>query len=310
MSSDLPSFSPTRPPSGWRLASDPAQSGQSAPLERGLYVVSTPIGNLRDVTLRALDVLAGVEEILAEDTRISRKLLDAYGIQTRLTSYHDHNGAVRRPELLSRLAGGAALALISDAGTPLVSDPGYKLVREAAEAGHAVRPIPGASALLAGLVVAGLPSDRFLFCGFLPPKSTARRSALEALAAIEATLVFYEAGRRLAPALADMANVLGGSREVCLARELTKRFEEVRRGRLADAATLLGGEAPPKGELVVLIGPPDGPAVSSEDIDAALGRLLPEVATKDAARQVAAALGLPKRAVYQRALALKSDEPS
>lgn len=278
------------------------QPGAVAP---GLYVVSTPIGNLRDITLRALDILGGVEEVLAEDTRVASKLMSAYGVKARLSPYHDHNGAERRPGLLKRLGEGARIALISDAGTPLVSDPGWKLVHEALEAGVKVWPVPGASALLAGLVASGLPSDRFLFAGFLPPKQGARRSAIETLRAVPATLVFYESGPRLAETLADLSAVLG-RREAAVARELTKLFEETRRGSLADLAAHYEKAGPPRGEIVLLVGPPTEDAASAADVDAALKVALSEMATKAAAAAVAEALGLPKREVYQRALQLKA----
>lgn len=275
-------------------------------LSPGLYIVSTPIGNLRDITLRALDVLAGAEEVLAEDTRTAQKLLTAHGLSAKLTPYHDHNGADRRPDLIRKLSDGAVLALVSDAGTPLVSDPGYKLVAEAAQAGVAVVPVPGASAMLAGLVVAGLPSDRFMFAGFLPAKSGQRRSALEEVAYVPATLVFYETGPRLAASLADMAKVLGPARGACVARELTKLFEQARRGTLADLASEYADEPAPKGEIVVLIGPPTEKAASAYDLDAALADALATMPTKQAAQAVAEALGVPRRTAYQRALALKA----
>lgn len=280
------------------------QPGAVAP---GLYVVSTPIGNLRDITLRALDILGGVEEVLAEDTRVASKLLSAYGIKARLSPYHDHNGAERRPGLLKRLCEGARIALISDAGTPLVSDPGWKLVHEAVEAGVKVWPVPGASALLAGLVASGLPSDRFLFAGFLPPKQGARRTAIETLRAVPATLVFYESGPRLAETLADLSAVLG-DREAAVARELTKLFEETRRGSLAELAAHYEKAGPPKGEIVLLVGPPKDVAASAADIDAALKVALAEMPTKAAAEAVSDALGVPKREVYQRALQLKAGD--
>jgi len=273
----------------------------------GLYVVSTPIGNLRDITLRALDVLAGVEEVLAEDTRVASKLLSAYGVKARLSPYHDHNGAERRPGLLKRLQEGARIALISDAGTPLVSDPGWKLVHEALEQGIKVFPVPGASALLAGLVASGLPSDRFLFAGFLPPKSGARRTEIESLKPVPATLVFYESGPRLAETLADLVAVLG-DREAAVARELTKLFEETRRGSLAELAAHYDEAGPPRGEIVVLVGPPKDVAATAADVDAALRVALNEMPTKAAASSVAEALGLPKREVYQRALQIKSGD--
>lgn len=289
-------------PAGWQR-----QPGDVR-LEPGLHIVSTPIGNLRDITLRALDTLAAADEILAEDTRTARKLLDAYSIRGKLTPYHDHNGAQRRPEILSSLETGAAIALISDAGTPLVSDPGFKLAREAALAGHRIIPVPGASAALAGLVMAGLPSDRFLFAGFLPPKSGARCKALKGLAAAEATLIFYESGPRLAASLADMAATLGAAREACVAREITKLFEEARRGDLAGLAAHYAEAGPPRGEIVVLVGPPleDGP--QAEEIDAALLAALAELPTKQAANAVADRFAIPRRDAYQRALELKDAE--
>lgn len=283
-----------------------AQHSASSP-DPGLYIVSTPIGNMRDITLRALDILSGVEEILAEDTRTARKLLTAHGIAGKLTAYHDHNGAARRPELLDRLTDGAALALISDAGTPLVSDPGWKLAKEAVEAGIQIVPIPGPSAVLAGLVTSGLPSDRFMFAGFLPAKSGARRRSLEEVSDTPATLIFYESAGRLSSSLADMAKVFGETRPAALARELTKLFEETRRGSLGELATFYTENGAPKGEIVVLVGPPEETGPPSEDLlDAALLEALEHQPTKAAANSVAAQFGLPKRDVYQRALALKT----
>ncbi|WP_290951963.1 16S rRNA (cytidine(1402)-2'-O)-methyltransferase [Hyphomonas sp.] len=275
-------------------------------LDPGLYVVSTPIGNLRDITLRALDVLTAADEVLAEDTRVAGKLMSAYGLKARLSPYHDHNGAERRPGLIRALQDGAKIALISDAGTPLVSDPGWKLAHEALEAGVKVIPIPGASAMLAGLVASGLPSDKFLFAGFLPPKSGARKSAAEALKAVPGTLIFYESGPRLADALADLASVLG-DRDAAVTRELTKMFEETRRGTLADLATHYAESGPPRGEIVLLVGPPGEHEVTPQRLDAALRDALDGQPTKAAANAVAEALGLPKRDVYQRALQLKAD---
>ena len=271
----------------------------------GLYIVSTPIGNLRDITLRALDVLACADEVLAEDTRQTRRLADAYGLTPKLTAYHDHNGASRRPALLEALSGGARIALVSDAGTPLVSDPGWKLASEAIDAGVDVFPVPGASAMLAGLVASGLPSDRFLFAGFAPPKSAARRKAFEGLATADATLIFYESGPRLAACLADMAATLGGGRACAVARELTKLFEETRRGSLDSLAAHYGDVGAPKGEIVVLVGPPLAVDADPADIDAALRDALARLPTKAAAAEVAEAFGLNKRDCYQRALALK-----
>ncbi len=308
MSSDPSSSSSSSGASATRLKGDPKSTPKTAqPLDPGLYIVATPIGNLRDITLRALDTLAGASEVLAEDTRVARKLLDAHGIKARVTPYHDHNGAQRRPELLNKLENGATLALISDAGTPLVSDPGWKLARDVLDAGHKVFPLPGASALLAGLVSSGLPSDKFMFCGFLPTKSGARRSEAQALASVPATLVFYEGGSRLAACLSDLSEALGGSREAAVARELTKLFEETRRGTLDELAQHYAQAGPPKGEIVILVGPPNAEIVNQEDLDAALRNAMREMSLKTAATDVAEAFGLPKRDVYQRALQLKSD---
>jgi 16S rRNA (cytidine1402-2'-O)-methyltransferase len=274
-----------------------------APLAPGLYVVATPIGNLRDITLRALDVLAGCDLVLAEDTRVTAKLLAAFGLSKRLERYDEHGAERTRPKALAALAEGARVALVSDAGTPLVSDPGYRLVREAASAGHPVCPIPGASALLAGLSAAGLPSDRFLFAGFPPPKSAARRSFFEELAGIRATLVFFEGGSRLAASLADMAAILG-DREAVVCRELTKLYETVVRGSLSALAADPRFEAP-KGEIVVLVGPGREAEASAADADVALAEALTRLKPADAAAEVAKALGLPRRELYKRALALK-----
>ena len=277
----------------------------------GLYVVATPIGNLRDISLRALATLEGCACVLAEDTRVSRTLLSHYGIATPLSAYHEHNAALVRPGIIARLQGGAALALISDAGTPLISDPGYKLVTSAIAAGVPVIPIPGASALLAALTVAGLPADRFFFEGFLPVKSSARRSRIAELAAIPGTLVFYESPRRTQEALADLAAVLG-PREAVIARELTKHFETLRRGTLPLLAAELEQEATPRGEIVLLVAPPGvamapGPA----DIDAALRVALEKFSVKDAVAIVGAQTGAPRRALYARAveLAAQKDAP-
>jgi 16S rRNA (cytidine1402-2'-O)-methyltransferase len=286
----------------------PGPPGPAAALEPGLYLVVTPIGNARDITLRALDVLAAADVLAAEDTRRTGRLLEIHGVRRppgRIVPYHDHNGAAQRPRLLAALAEGRSVALVSDAGTPLVADPGYRLVREAAAAGYPVRAVPGASALLAALAVGALPTDRFLFAGFLPPRGPARRRALAELAAVPATLVFYESPRRLAASLADMAAVLGGEREAAVCRELTKRFEEARRGRLATLAAAQAEAPVPRGEIVVLAGPPAAaPAATGDALDAALVAALGKLSVKDAAAAVAAALGLPRRQVYARALTL------
>lgn len=275
----------------------------------GLHVVATPIGNLRDITLRALDTLAGCDEILAEDTRQTRKLLDAFGLKASLSPYHDHNAAERRPEVLARLRAGASIALVSDAGTPLVSDPGFKLVRDAAREGIRIIPVPGASAPLAGLVASGLPSDRFLFAGFAPPKPAARQRFLAELAPVRATLILFETGPRLPASLADMAGTLGASREAAIARELTKLFEEIRRDSLGALAAHYAVAGGPKGEIVVLIGPPAQEAPADADAwEAALCEALGTLPVKAAASVVADRFGLHRREVYQRALALRSGD--
>jgi len=276
----------------------------AASLAPGLYIVSTPIGNLRDITLRALDVLHAADHILAEDTRQSRKLCEAYSISTPLSAYHDHNAAARVPDLIERLKTGAKIALVSDAGTPLVSDPGFRLVRAAVAAEVDVWPVPGASALLAGLVKSGLPSDAFHFAGFLPPKSAARQAALSKLATIQATLVFFETGPRIGKVLADVVKVLG-DRPVVLTRELTKRYEEARHGTATEIFSSVT-ETPPRGELVLLIAPPDAETLWSEDqIRAALGEHIADVGVKRASAAVAELSGWPKRDVYALALTLK-----
>ena len=274
------------------------------PPEPGLNIVSTPIGNLRDITLRALDALAGADRILAEDTRVARKLMDAYGISGKVLPYHDHNGAKVRPEIMEALEAGERIVLVSDAGTPLISDPGYKLVREAVEAGHPVRALPGASALLTGLAAAGLPSDAFFFAGFLPPRTGTRKNRLKEMASIPGTLVFYESGPRLAASLADISSVLG-EREAVVARELTKKFEEFRRGPVADLANFYAENGAPRGEITLLIGPGDGAERASIDIDAELLALIPGLGVKGAATKIADATGLNKRELYARAQMIK-----
>jgi 16S rRNA (cytidine1402-2'-O)-methyltransferase len=281
----------------------PTPALDPAPLAAGLYVVATPIGNLRDITLRALDVLAAADLVLAEDTRVAGKLLSAYGLKARLERHDEHAAERSLPKALAVLAEGGRVALISDAGTPLVSDPGYRLVGEAAAAGFPVFPIPGASALLAGRSVAGLPTDRFLFAGFPPPKSAARRTFLEELAGVRATLIFFEGGSRLAASLADMAAVLG-DREAVVCRELTKLYETVYRGRLFELAADPRFEAP-KGEIVVLVGPGREAEATAEDADRALADALTRLKPADAAAEVAKALGLGRRDLYLRAMALK-----
>ncbi len=289
-----------------RIAADRIGAREtSPPLEAGLYVVATPIGNLRDITLRALDVLGAADLVYAEDTRVARKLLDAYDLRPKLAAYHEHNAEAARGDILEALARGRSVALISDAGTPLVSDPGYKLVRAVIEAGHRVFPIPGASASLAGLVVSGLPTDRFLFAGFLPAKQNARRTTLEGLGGIEATLILYESGPRLAESLADMAAVLG-PRDAVIARELTKFFEETRRDTLDALAAHYFDAQAPKGEIVVIVAPPpQAPEASDEVLDAYLADALTRLSVKEAAQAAAAELRVSRNRAYARALNIR-----
>jgi 16S rRNA (cytidine1402-2'-O)-methyltransferase len=279
---------------------------EAQPLAPGLHVVATPIGNLGDITFRALATLAAADAVIAEDTRVSKTLLAHYGIATPLVAYHEHNAAVIRPHLLARLESGAALALISDAGTPLVSDPGFKLVAEAIEKGVPVTAAPGPSAVLAALVVAGLPTDRFFFEGFLPHKSGARRQRAAALKAVPGTLVLFESPRRLAESLEDLAAVLG-DRQAAMCRELTKRFETVRRGSLSELARQFAAEPPPKGELVLVIAPPGEAEAAHDDLDARIEAALAKHSIKDAAAIVAGETGLPRRKVYARALEIAGD---
>ena len=277
-------------------------------LSSGLYIVATPIGNAADITLRALDILSGADAIACEDTRVSAKLLAMHGISARLVAYHEHNAERMRPVLLAQLAAGGRIALISDAGTPLVSDPGYKLVRDAVTAGIAVQAAPGPSAALAALVVSGLPSNRFLFAGFLDAKPVGRRRELAELARVETTLIFYESGPRLAASLADMAEILG-DRPAAVARELTKLYEETVRDGLTALARRYAESGPPRGEIVIVVGPPlPEPPPAEAEIDALLKEAMSRVSLRDAAAEVAARLGLPRREVYARALALSPEE--
>jgi 16S rRNA (cytidine1402-2'-O)-methyltransferase len=278
----------------------------SAPaLAPGLYITATPIGNAADITLRALTVLKHCDAIVAEDTRVTSRLLSLYGISRPLSVYNDHNAAAVRPKLLERLASGARLALVSDAGTPLISDPGHKLVREARARGFPVFPVPGPSAVLAGLTASGLPSDRFFFAGFLPPKSGERRRALAKLKAVPATLIFFESAQRLGDALADMNAVLG-QREAVVARELTKLYEEIIGASLFELSARYS-EAPPRGEIVVLVAPAPEEKPDSALIDSLLAQALPFMPVKAAAALVAEATASSKREIYVRALALKGE---
>lgn len=273
----------------------------------GLYVVATPIGNARDITLRALDLLARADIIACEDTRVTRKLLLIHNINSPTLAYHDHNSTSVCPGLMERLNNGEIVALVSDAGTPLISDPGYRLVNEAREAGFAVTALPGASAPMVALASAGLPTDRFFFAGFLPRKSAARRRILGEFLGLSATLVFFEAAPRLAASLSDMAEVLG-HRDGAVLRELTKKFEEARHGDLRELADHYKFTGPPKGEIVVLVGPATGqpPALDSAEIDALLLAALDGSSVKDAAAALVERTGLPRRNLYSRALGLRA----
>src|SRR6266700_2471783 len=300
----------TESPSAFRAARHYLLNGRSTaapPLPAGLYLVATPIGNLRDITVRALEVLAAADLIACEDTRVTRKLLDRYGITTPLAPYHDHNAVEARPKLIARLAEGAAIALVSDAGTPLVSDPGYKLVRDARAAGASVTALPGASAVLAALTLSGLPTDRFLFEGFLPAKEGARRARINELKRIPGTLVLFETGARIAAALADLAAELG-PRQAAICRELTKLYEEVRRGELGMLARAAAQAEEPRGEIVIVVAPPDRQAeVGAADLDALLRQALDRLSVKEAVAEIAAVTGASRREVYQRALALAKE---
>jgi 16S rRNA (cytidine1402-2'-O)-methyltransferase len=297
-------------PESKRRAGSATASDVSPSLESGLYLVATPIGNAADITLRALDVLTRADVIAAEDTRETRKLMQMHGIAPAgrpMVSYHDRNGAARRPQILGWLREGKSIAYCSDAGTPLVADPGYRLAEAAVSEGFGLTAIPGASAVLAALSLAGLPTDRFMFAGFLPPKRGARKKVLDELAAVPATLIFYESPRRLAAALADMAESLGSARPAAVARELTKKFEQVRRAPLGDLAGQYASEDAPRGEVVVLVGPPDAALArvkSAASLDEELTAARATLSVKDAAREVATRLGLPRRDVYARALEL------
>ena len=274
-------------------------------LAPGLYLTATPIGHARDVSLRALEVLAGVELIAAEDTRVTSKLLAIHGIQKSLAPYNDHNAARERPRLLGKLKAGGRIALVSDAGTPLVSDPGYKLVRAAIEEGITIHAVPGASAALAGLMLSGLPSDRFLFAGFLSAKAGERKTVLEELKGVQATLIFFESAQRLGESLAAMEGVFG-MRTAAVAREMTKLHEEVRRGTLAELAAHYARAPAPKGEVTLLVGPPHRAEADMGKIDMALDAALPFMPLKAASDMIAALLDMPRKEIYARGLEKKN----
>ncbi len=278
-------------------------SNENLPLKPGLYVTATPIGNLGDMTYRAVEVMKSADLILCEDTRQTAKLCAAYDIRTSRTAYQDHNAARVRPEILDRLTNGAAICLVSDAGTPLIADPGFKLVREAREAGIDVFPVPGPSALIAALSASGAPSDRFTFGGFAPAKAGARQKFLEEFASAQGVLIFYETGNRLGDSLAAMAEALG-ERDAIIARELTKIHETFHRGALTALAAEYAN-APPKGEIVVLVFPKTATAVGDVEIDEFLASALTNLSVKEAAAAAAEKLGVPRRLAYERALSLR-----
>lgn len=282
----------------------PSLDDSQKPLEPGLYVTATPIGHARDITLRALDVLKSCDLIAAEDTRVTAKLLSIYAISKPMRAYNDHNAQAERPRLISRLRDGARVALVSDAGTPLISDPGFKLVRAAISEGVKVHAVPGVSAAVAALSVAGLPSDRFLFAGFPPPKQGERRTFFSELKAVNATLVFYESPRRLAESLADMAAEFG-ARTACVARELTKLHEDVRRADLVSLAESF--PEPPRGEVTVIVAPPEKQEPDFAMADRLLDTALAFMPVRAAADLVAEALGLSRRESYGRALARRKE---
>ena len=301
-----------REPNGAPTPSKPdpgeaSNAGACAALVGGLYLVATPIGNLGDVSLRSLEVLRAADRIYCEDSRVTARLLARYGIRTPLQTYHDHNGEAIRPVVLTALRRGERVALVCDAGTPLVSDPGYKLVRAAIAENLPVTAAPGPSAALTALILSGLPPDIFLFAGFLPRQQVARRQALSRWTALEATLIFYEAPARLAASLADISEILG-PRQAAVARELTKLHEEVRRGRLADLAGHYRQTGTPRGEIVVVVGPPEPILPDSGEVDLRLRAALAETGVRDAAAKLAAETGLPRSELYRRAQAIRDGE--
>ncbi|MEM8837037.1 MAG: 16S rRNA (cytidine(1402)-2'-O)-methyltransferase [Pseudomonadota bacterium] len=276
------------------------------PLTPGLYIVPTPIGNLADITLRALEVLAGVARIACEDTRVTGKLLKHYSIATPMIAYHEHNAAERLPDLVRRIKAGEAIALVSDAGTPLISDPGYRLVAELVAREINVVPLPGATSVTTALSASGLPSDTFTFAGFLPQKKAQRKKRLAEFVGHPATLIFFESPRRLAASLADCAEILGGDRDAMIARELTKLYETLYRGSLSSLAVDFGQDEPPKGEIVIVIAPGEPVPPDDDDIEQRLKQLIETHRVKEAADIAARETGLSKRDLYQRALKLKS----
>lgn len=284
-----------------------AQEISAGPIEAGLYLVATPIGHLRDITIRALETIAAADIVACEDTRVTRKLLDRYAISVRPVAYHEHNAAKAGPALIAALGEGKSVALVSDAGTPLVSDPGYRLVEQAIEAGIRVTPVPGASAPLAALVASGMPTDAFLFAGFLPNRKKARIDRLLELKSVPGTLVFFESPKRLSASLADCAETLGGDRLAAVCRELTKTYEEVRRDSLEALARRYAATDNVRGEIVLVIGPPEAPEIQEVDVDELLRELAESLAPGKAATEAARVTGLSRKSLYSRLLAMKED---
>lgn len=305
---NVPAFPPDRSPDSpvrtFAVAGQLVTAPKAAP---GLYLVATPIGNLGDITLRALETLAGVDIVACEDTRITRRLMERFSIAATLKQYHEHNAEQARPKILEALAQGASIALVSDAGTPLISDPGFKLVREVSAAGFNVIALPGPSSVLAALSVAALPTDRFFFEGFLPSKQAARRTRLSELARIDATLVMFESGARVQDSLQDLAGIMG-ERDAAICREMTKLHEEVRRATVSELAAV-AGELETRGEFVLVIGPPaaDAGLMSDDALDELLQSSLKRGSVKDAVAHALEVSGRPRREIYARALALSKD---
>lgn len=302
-----PDESPTGSSRTFAVAGHLARAPKAAP---GLYLVATPIGNLGDITLRALETLAGVDVVACEDTRITRRLIERFSITASLMQYHEHNATVARPKILEKLTQGASIALVSDAGTPLISDPGFKLVREVSAAGFPVIALPGPSSVLAALSVAALPTDRFFFEGFLPSKQAARRARIAELARIDATLVMFESGARVQDCLHDLATVMG-AREAAICREMTKLHEEVRRATISELASV-ADKLETRGEFVLVIGPPaaDAGLMSDAALDELLRSSLARGSVKDAVAHALEVSGRPRREIYARALELARDFPS
>lgn len=307
MPQDTPSSSPKANHGALGRPDGNVASPKSIPMKPGFYLVATPIGNLRDITFRALDVLSSVDLIICEDTRVTGKLLNAYGFKKKMQIYNDHATDGQRERLIEAVAGGQSIAVLSDAGTPLVSDPGYKLVRGAVEQGLYVTSVPGPNAALPALQLSGLPTDQFSFLGFLPPKTTARQNALKKWEGAPSSLIMYETGPRLLDSLQDM-RVVFGNRDGAVMRELTKMYEEVKRGKLSDLILHYSTKGAPKGEIVVVLGHPVAEVVSTESIEKQLIKALENMSVRDAADMVSQATGKPKKTIYTLALKLSSSK--